>query len=137
MGKKGKAEFDVDAFSAELEKMASTPKPAPVREESELIKQVRKHYDVLKQAIVERGWSYANVSELLIRSGLRKGASPPSVKAALIKVAAERGETWDYKRGNQDDSSKETSTGAASEKLPLLQTKSANSSKFVDMPEAL
>lgn len=139
--KKTESEFDLDAFSAELEEMAAVDRPPPPPKESELLKAVREKYDLLKVAIVTRGHPYQKICDSLIKAGLVQGAYPRALKEALIKVAAERGEVWEDGRkkpksiGTQAEESGAENAAIQGNGRP--QTDSVKESKFVEVPSGL
>jgi hypothetical protein len=106
--KKTETEFDLDAFSAGLEEMAATDKPAPPPKESELLKVVREKYDLLKIAIVVRHRTYKDICDKLVETGLEQGVYTRALKDALVKVAIERGEIWDDGRPKPKPKSDQT-----------------------------
>jgi hypothetical protein len=140
--------LDLDALSAHLEEMVTTPDSPVIAKESELLKAVREKYDLFKSVIVDRGYTYQKVCATLVKSGLEKGAYPRALKQALIKVAEERGEVWDDGRAkgkpNNDQTehseaptSKESNAGTGINQPPLPQVTPARSHKFVEMPKNL
>ncbi len=139
--KKNEIEFDLDAFSAELEEMASADRPPPPPKESELLKVVREKYDLLKAAIITRGHPYQKICDSLIKAGLVQGAYPRALKETLIKIAAERGEVWDDGRkkfklgGTQAEESRAENAAIQGNGRP--QTDLVKESQFVEVPSEL